>query len=318
MNGKLDLTSVEGLADLIAAQTEEQRKQALEQTSGSLRILYESWRKSLIEQRAFIEAELDFSDEDDVPDSLRQTVYRRSRDLVDRLNQHLNDSNSGEIVRSGFRIALLGPPNAGKSSLLNSLAKRDVAIVTPVAGTTRDAIEVSLDIDGYLVVVTDTAGLRATDDIVEKEGVKRAYDAARQADLTLWLSPMDDPQSPPEGTEFVEIRSKADLAPPGSTIPGLTLNTVTQHGLNNLIADISGRLKYHAGTTSNATLSRHRHRALLVDIVDHLENSLKTNLAIEIQSEYLRLAADLLGRLTGHIDVEDLLDVIFSEFCIGK
>ena len=194
-NGKMDLTEIEGLADLLAAETEAQRQLALQQSSGSLREKYEEWRAQITHCRALIEAELDFSDEEDVPDQISNTIWDSIAELQERLRVHLDDARQGEIIRDGYRIVLMGPPNAGKSSLLNALARRDVAIVTSVAGTTRDLIESALDINGIKVVLIDTAGIRQTQDEIEQEGISRATQAGLEADLILWLQPAGEPIS---------------------------------------------------------------------------------------------------------------------------
>ncbi len=317
-NGRLDLTELEGLADLISAQTEQQRRLALSQSGGALRELYDDWRNTLIRSRALIEAEVDFADEDDVPDALLSDVLSSVNDLRDRMKAHLNDGRRGEIVRDGYRVVLAGPPNAGKSSLLNALARRDVAIVTDIAGTTRDVLDVSLEIDGNLVVVSDTAGMRESDDLVEQEGVRRAQAAAESADLVIWLSPADDPMDPVDGlkgqTNMQVVTSKTDL---GNAGHGIRISTKSTQGLEPLIQLLREHLDIGRPDREEAVLTRSRHRLCVTDALAQLE-LIDLDVPIELVGEHLRVAADSLGRLTGRIDVEDLLDVIFSEFCVGK
>ena len=318
-NGKMDLTELEGLSDLIAAQTESQRKLALTQSGGALRKLYDGWRSDLIRSRALIEAEFDFSDEDDVPGSVSDQVWVGVDTLKGSIEDHLNDRRQGEIVREGFRITLLGPPNVGKSSLLNALTKRDVAIVTPQAGTTRDTIEVSLNFEGMLIVLTDTAGLRASDDLIENEGMRRALNAADEADLVLWLSGPEDIKSTNIPVDAQIVYTKSDLFDYKTNAGLLTVNTVKADGLDNLLEFLRHQVHSLKLTSDDSiVVTRQRHRTALEATLNHLTNSLDAHVDLEIRSENLRLAADGIGRITGRIDVEDLLDVIFSEFCVGK
>ena len=317
-SGKLDLTELEGLSDLIAAQTDGQRKLALAQSSGKLRKLYEGWREDLVRNRAFVEAEFDFSDEDDVPGSVSDQVWEKVRSLQKAIEDHLFDNRRGEIIREGFKIALLGPPNAGKSSLLNALAQRDVAIVTDQPGTTRDVIELQLNIADQLVIVSDTAGLRETDDIVEREGVKRSNLKAEEADLILWLQASDQPLSVCPFDHAVMVWTKSDIGLPDLRKNWLTINTNSNDGLSDLLAFLQKRLQSLVLSQTDIPMTRARHRTSLLEVTDELSRSLQNDLDGVVRSEHLRLAADALGRITGRIDVEDLLDVIFSEFCIGK
>lgn len=317
-NRKLDLTEVEGIADLVSSETEAQRKQALSQTRGDSRETFEGWRKRLIHMRAMIEAELDFSEEEDVPEEISNEGFKEVQLLKNEIEAHLNDNRSGEIIRDGFKIALMGKPNAGKSSLLNALAKRDVAIVTHEAGTTRDVLDVHLDIAGYSVIVSDTAGLRESDNIVEAEGIKRAKMRGEDADLVIWLSDIDDDDGKPdlEYRNVLYLKSKDDasqLSPPDS------ISVRTGHGMNALLLEIEKIIDRRLTQSESGLINRLRYRLAIEECVAHLNHVLdNVQLDVELKAETLRHASDCIGRITGRIDVEDLLDVIFSEFCVGK
>jgi tRNA modification GTPase len=319
-NGKLDLAEIEGLADLIEAETDAQRRQALAQAGGSLSKLYENWRCRLIEIAALTEAAIDFSDEGDVSTSAIAEARNRAVILKDEIAAHLNDGHRGEILRDGFRVALLGPPNAGKSSLLNALARRDAAIVSAEAGTTRDVIEVRLDLGGLPVIVSDTAGIREASSEIEREGIRRSLAAARDADLVIWLA--ENPESIPplrisRETSLV-IRSKADL-PHESEFDGLAISATTGAGMDRLIEEIARRASQAVGSQSAPALTQARHRQALENALKDIEAFLNGSPdAVELRAEDLRRAAHAIGRITGRIDVEDVLDQIFSRFCIGK
>ena len=319
-NGKLDLAEIEGLADLIEAETDAQRRQALAQAGGSLSKLYENWRSRLIEIAALTEAAIDFSDEGDVSTSAFAEARNRAVILKDEIAAHLNDGHRGEILRDGFRVALLGPPNAGKSSLLNALARRDAAIVSAEAGTTRDVIEVRLDLGGLPVIVSDTAGIREASSEIEREGIRRSLAAARDADLVIWLA--ENPESIPplrisRETSLV-IRSKADL-PHESEFDGLAISATTGAGMDRLIEEIAQRASQAVGSQSAPALTQARHRQALENALKDIEAFLNGSPdAVELRAEDLRRAAHAIGRITGRIDVEDVLDQIFSRFCIGK
>lgn len=319
-NGKMDLAEIEGLGDLIEAETDAQRRQALGQSAGTLSKLYEGWRTRLIEIAALTEAAIDFSDEGDVSASSFAEARKRAEALSAEIAAHLDDGHRGEIVRDGFRVALLGPPNAGKSSLLNALARRDAAIVSAEAGTTRDVIEVRLDLGGLPVVISDTAGIREAASAVEQEGIRRSLAAARDADLVVWLSETGD-SKPPDGISretSLAIRSKADLGRE-STADVFAISTVTGEGLDRLVTEIAKRAAEAVGTRADPALTQARHRQSLDaargEIAAFLAGSPES---IELRAEDIRRAAHAIGRITGRVDVEDVLDQVFSRFCIGK
>lgn len=321
LHGKLDLTGAEGLADLIAAETEVQRRLALANAEGGQRVLYDGWRKQLLHARAMIEADLDFADEADVPGSVADAVADDLTRLHAAISTHLGDFRAAEIVRDGFRVVLIGAPNAGKSSLLNALARREVAIVTEVAGTTRDLVEASLDLDGMKVVVTDTAGLRETEDKVERIGVARAREAAMRADLILELT---DPTAETHlvadetwAAPVLRVATKCDLHK-GERAPfDLFVSAVTGEGLPALTAAITAHARESTWTEGRTIPTRQRQVELLERTREHIGVALTLD-ELELKAEHLRLASDALGRITGSIDVEELLGVIFAEFCIGK
>lgn len=322
LNGKMDLSGAEALADLIAAETETQRKLAIQNTSGRQRQLYDSWRTTLLRARAFIEAELDFADEDDVPGSVSQRVWENMRALAATLRSHIAGYAAAEIIREGFRVVLIGAPNAGKSSLLNALARREVAIVTDIPGTTRDLVEVSLDVRGLKVIVTDTAGIRETDDVVERLGVERAHGAARAADLVIHLMPADaediDRVNPlSDDHNCIVVTSKCDVGRGEHST--LAVSAVTGEGLEELLDAISSRAAASLALAESTIPTRLRHKSHLLDCLSCIDVAVsRDDLPLELRAEELRQAADHLGRITGTTDVEDLLGVIFSEFCIGK
>lgn len=323
LNGKIDLTGAEGLADLIAAETEAQHRLALDNAQGGQRALYTAWRERLIHARAMIEAELDFADEADVPGSVSQEVLADLRALVGDIETHIASYRAAEIVREGFRVVLVGAPNAGKSSLINALTRREIAIVTEIAGTTRDLIEASLDIEGMKVVVIDTAGIRATEDRIERIGVERTLLAASRADLIVEL--LDATQSDPAETAAsgkwqaptLRVATKIDLAHPPQRHYDHSISVVTGEGIAELIATIAASARRATALGGRVAPTRLRQIELLRQARSEIEIGLGVT-ELELQAEHLRLAGDVLGRITGAIDVEEILGVIFSEFCIGK
>jgi tRNA modification GTPase len=322
-NGKLDLTEVEGLADLINAETEAQARQALAQAEGSARALYEGWREQLLRALALTEAGLDFADEGDVAADVAVEADALAAKLLAAMTAHLADRR-GERLRDGFRVVIAGAPNAGKSSLLNALARRDVAIVSEEAGTTRDVIEVHLDLAGLPVIVTDTAGLREAEGTVEKEGIKRALARMQDADLVLWVVDATAPQWKPISPQIpakipqITVLNKIDLAP-SVTGGDLVLSAATDAGLAALVGLLTDRAQAAlSASEGSVVVTRARHRAELQGAVAALERFRNEAMAPELKAEELRAAAQHFGRLTGRIDVEEVLGALFSEFCIGK
>lgn len=324
-NDRMDLLEVEGLADLISAETEAQRRLAMSQAGGALTAVYDGWRGRLTRARALIEAEFDFADEDDVPDDVSAAVWEEVARLRAEISRHLDRSRRAERLRGGVQVVLLGAPNAGKSSLLNALARRDVAIVTEEAGTTRDVIEVHMDLDGYPVTLVDTAGLREEAGLVEREGIRRALARAGDADLILWLvAPETDVVTrPPEGsTALWRIETKADAGAQwpsaGAGDQSFRLSVRSGEGVEPLLAALARFAADHVGGLDEPLAARERHRRHLEDCLAALGDALVEGRSLEIRAEDLRRAGESLGRIAGRVGVEDLLDVIFREFCIGK
>lgn len=325
-NGKLDLTEAEGLDDLIHADTDRQRRQALRHLKGLLGAKAESWRQQIIEASALIEAGIDFSDEGDVSAELVAPALRKIAALKSEIEETLAASAQSERLREGLTVAIAGPPNAGKSTLLNRLARREAAIVSPHAGTTRDVIEVHLDLDGYPVTLIDTAGVRDTHDPVEQEGVRRARDRARTSDLVLWLVDANDMSALPPNNESDHaplwiVRNKVDLVDGNGkgAAAQFDISAAQGDGVPELVTALVSYAQDYFGAGEMALVSRARHRTLLRETADALERAGRSaGQGDELLAEELRIAIHSLGRLTGRVDVEDILDVIFREFCIGK
>lgn len=315
-NGKLDLAEVEGIADLVAAETEAQRRQALALASGALSRRVEMWREGLVGALALLEAAIDFSDEGDVPDTLAEGAVERIDGLRRELMSALADAARGERVRDGLVVAISGPPNAGKSTLLNRLAGREAAIVSAVPGTTRDVLEVHLELAGQAVTLLDTAGLRETSDAVEAEGVRRARARAQAADLVLWLA--EDAATPPEAfASAVRVRTKIDT---GGALPDgwFGISAATGDGMDALLLELERRAGEIAGGAP-ALVTRERQRLALEMAVAHLERALGDfGGREELRAEEVRLAVRALDQTIGRVDVEQVLDALFSTFCIGK
>jgi tRNA modification GTPase len=321
-NGKLDLTEAEGLDDLIHADTDRQRRQALRQLKGLLGDRARDWRSEIIEASALIEAGIDFSDEGDVPAELIAPALAKISSLLGEIEEVLAAQGQSERLREGLVVAIAGPPNVGKSTLINQLARREVAIVSPHAGTTRDVIEVQLDLDGYPVTVIDTAGIRKTEDPVEQEGVRRARARAAEADLVLWLADAPDKKILHDSAAPVwMVRNKIDLDARQSDTGGFDFEISASRGdgIRELLSALVGFAQNYFGSGEGGLISRERQRKLLQQTADLLRCSIsEPGRGEEFTAEDLRAAAQALGRLLGRIDVEDVLDKIFRDFCIGK
>lgn len=326
-HGKLDLTEAEGLADLVNAETEAQRRQALRQLAGALGDLYESWRQKLMTALARIEAYIDFAEEG-LPSDLAEQTRTVLKSVNAEISEHLNDDRRGERLRDGIHVAILGAPNVGKSSLLNALAGRPAAIVSAKAGTTRDIIEVHLDLAGYPVILADTAGLRDTEEEIEIEGVRRARERARLADIKILMVASDSTQHIDRELARLADRdaiiavNKCDLFDPGDLgrlqgRPTYLISAVTGTGIDQLLATLTSTVVERAGLGTSPALTRERHRFALQDCRASLERALEAQ-DVELLAEDLRLAVRSIGRITGRVDVEDILEMIFREFCIGK
>jgi tRNA modification GTPase len=355
INGKLDLLQAEAIADLAAAETEAQRRQALRQLDGELGALYRGWSERLTRILAHLEAVIDFPDEE-LPSEIEDRILGETELLTTEIERHLSDGHRGERLRDGIMVAIIGPPNAGKSSLLNRIARRDAVITSPVAGTTRDIVEVAVDLEGYPVVLADTAGLRDSDDVVEQEGLRRALRRAEEAEIRLFVF---DARCPDQvegaaawpGPDTILVANKIDLLPEAphptplpacgeregpakregeggqaTDIPrfswggfpqeGIPISALTGEGIDALMSALGERVA-QTYRIEAPVLTRARHRQALEETAESLRRSLCATLP-ELRAEDLRLALRSLGRITGTVDVEDLLDVIFRDFCIGK
>ncbi|MFP6776735.1 MAG: tRNA uridine-5-carboxymethylaminomethyl(34) synthesis GTPase MnmE [Alphaproteobacteria bacterium] len=327
-HGKLDLTAAEGIADLVDAETEIQRRQALRQSGGALGELYEDWRGRLLKIRALIESTIDFSDQE-LPGGVLDPVVPEINALSAEISAHLQDGGRGERLREGVQVAILGPANAGKSSLLNRLAGRDAAIVASEEGTTRDVIEVRMDIAGWPLTVADTAGLRVSTNDVEAEGMRRARARAAEADIKIML--LDGARWPNGGAEIeglvddqtLAVLNKCDLLADQAIEasfggkPALKISCKTGEGLSVLLARIEDFLEAHYLPSDSPVLTRSRHRHALEKCLESLRRY-DIDAGEELAAEELRLAADCLARITGRSDIEQVLDIIFKDFCIGK
>lgn len=332
-HGKMDLTAAEGLADLINAETEAQRRQALRLMDGRLADLYEAWRKEIVTAMAYLEADIDFADED-VPDDVARQVSPIVERLREKIILHMGDGFKGERIRDGLQVVILGQPNIGKSTLLNFLSRRDVAIVSDIAGTTRDVLEVHLDISGFPVTIVDTAGIRESGDAIEAEGIRRAENRAESADIKilmvdagLWPE-MPDRLKSQIDEDTIILCNKADLflqdgkgvdKGEENCIAVVALSAKKEEGTQEFLQILSEEVEKRMELTDAPNLTRVRHREALQECLDHLERFLAfPDKELVLLAEDLRMAARNLGSITGRVDVEDILDVIFSEFCIGK
>jgi tRNA modification GTPase len=331
--GRLDLTQAEAIADLIDAETEGQRRQAARLYQGEAAKTFEGWRGLLMSAMAALEASIDFPDESDIPAEVDLAALKPIEDLAHDLESALGDVGRLMSVREGFRIAILGPPNAGKSSLMNRLARREAAIVSPIAGTTRDVVEVRLVLAGYPVWVADTAGLREANDAIEAEGVRRALARAEEADLRIWVEDASQSGTPHVSRETsgrhspragdITVLNKVDLMSPAPKVgaDSFLVSATTGIGFDAFEKRLVQVVRERLDADEPPLVTRARHRELVEEALGAVERALegaRIGIGAELVSDDLRLAARALGRITGSIDAEDLLDRIFSQFCVGK
>ena len=327
VNGRIDLTEAEGVNDLINAETEAQRDQGLNQLGGALRFQLEKWSSDLKRFGAHIEAYIDFPDEQ-IPSTVLNNLLQRVEETNSELKDFIQDDRKGELLRSGLKVAVIGPPNVGKSSFVNWLTKRDIAITSEKAGTTRDIVEAHLNLGGYPVTVADTAGMRESDDTIEQEGIRRARSWAESADLRVLIL---DPETIGEASTFSDLLksddpvliNKADQAPMGQQSPAAysLVSVKTGHGLEKALSKFTNIAEKKMKTQGPATITQARHRELLNDCLAALKKAhfgLRNQVDLELVAEDFRSAIYSIGRITGQVDIEDLLDVVFKEFCIGK
>ena len=328
-NGKINLLKAESIADLISSETEIQRKQALKIMSGKSSDKFNSWREKLLKILSHIEAKIDFPDED-LPENIISEIRKTSNKVLTEIKKTLNDQKVGERIREGFKIAIVGPTNAGKSSLLNYLSKRDVAIVSEIAGTTRDVIETHLNLDGYPVVVSDTAGIRDSKNEIEKKGIKVALNRAEDADLKLVIVSAKNVDFTVVlksllSKDAILVVNKSDLIKGKlnskfKKYEHVLISIKKDLNLNKLISKIKNKLKNKFISSENILITRERHRQNLKNCVYHLQKFQEKKLANDFDkaAEDLRLATRHLGMIVGKVDVEELLGSIFNDFCIGK
>ena len=321
LNGRIDLAQAEGLADLIDSETEWQRRQAVAQFERGLSIKVEAWRRALLGALALVEAEIDFVDEEDVPPSTLAAVRALVAPVIAELQTALAHGKAAEVIRDGYTVLIAGPPNAGKSSLLNKIARRDVAIVSEFAGTTRDIIEVRIDLGGLPIVLVDSAGMRETSDPVEREGVARARARARDADMVLWLAEVGQafatPPLPSEGQRLLRIATKIDrdgVVPPGADHG---ISVASGEGVDGLLALLRQGAESGLPPAGTAVLTRSRHRQACAMAETALGGAMADK-PVELVAEDLRVAVRALGSIIGSVDVEEVLGEIFSRFCVGK
>jgi tRNA modification GTPase len=322
MNGRLDLVAVEGLADLIAAETEMQRRLAQFHSGGGASAVFEAWRRDMIQVLARLEAAIDFVDEEGVADAALKAALPGLALLRDEMRARLDDRNQGERIRDGVRIVLAGPPNVGKSSLLNRLSRREAAIVSATPGTTRDVIEVHLDLAGVPVTVSDTAGLReGSADEIEAVGMERTRATMAGADLVVWMTAPDAHEQPPTfDSDALRVMNKCDLvASTTAMVADIAVSAKTGQNMEGLVERLSDWARQRFASGESALITRERQRRTIEECWAHLERATAVEgLPLELVAEEVRLAARALARLVGRIDVEDLLDVVFRDFCIGK
>lgn len=327
LNGKLDLTQAEAIADLIDADTAAQARQALRQVSGHLRVFYDELRQHILHLLAMIEAYIDFPDEE-IPETITAAMHDEATRLTQRMLTHLNDKHQGEKLREGLSAVIFGAPNAGKSSLLNCLARNDIAIVSSQEGTTRDVIEVQLELAGYPITLADTAGLRQTNDPIEQEGIRRAHARIEKADIKLALFDASRlPEYDHETLNIVDetsilILNKVDIAPSPFVLPkalegAIPVSAMQSTHIEQLLEVIQSHIEEKFSSADAPVITRLRHRVALEKAVIHLQNYLQSS-EIEFACEELRQAANAIGSITASISNDDVLDVIFRSFCIGK